>query len=562
MHASVDLHIIKIDRARGNIMDALGQENMSIRRYNIFSKIVSLVVCKARLLLNMSATIDKHAHERDDDGHSSKVKMIKTDDNLADRLNLSHGKGRPIPRNVIEKLSKEDMTILEEVKSSCTNLQLICASFKIRLKHRLCLRLPEDDNDSSYYIEDGLRKVYPYPYLYQSYAKQRWRGRKLKDVLKQEFRDIAEDQLRLRFDMKRVLVNGEVASYDHVIHGNDFVSNLNHRHELPVLATPIKIIYSDKDTLVIDKPPSLPIHPCGRYRHNSVINILRKEYNYDNIKVVHRLDRLVSGVLIIARNTMRANALEKMIGNRDVQKEYVCRVEGEFPLGEDGKEIIVDQPLEIIPGKIGITVVHPKGKPSVTTFKRLNYNGKTSAVLCRPKTGRMHQIRVHLQYLGHPIVNDILYNSSVFGPEKGKGGHYGKNLAQLSRDVTSQHRADCWLISEDNDVIDLSSEIPENKKLSTYSNDVAKFVSKEEREETTEAIQHYFTSDSWKELEQKYRFDASKMDRDTSCRDCNTNYHDPPLRRLFLYLHALRYTGAGWSYESEMPVWAGDGWKY
>lgn len=511
---------------------------------------------------DMVDSIEKHVHELNGDHGPPRAKMIKIDDGLVDRLNIKHGKGRPVSMNVLEKLTKDDIALLGEVKTSCKDLDRIRASFKVRIQHRLCLRLPEDDDDSTYYIQDGLRKVYPYPYVYQSYAKQRWRGRKLRDVLKQEFRDISEDQLKLRFDMKRVLVNGEVASYDHVIHGNDFISNLNHRHELPVLATPIKIIYSDRDTLVIDKPPSLPIHPCGRYRHNSVINILRKEYKYDNIKVVHRLDRLVSGVLIIARNASRANKLEQMIGNRDVQKVYVCRVEGEFPIGEDDGEIVVDQPLEIIPGKIGITVVHAKGKPSVTTFKRLNYNGKTSAVLCRPKTGRMHQIRVHLQYLGHPIVNDILYNSTAFGPDKGKGGQHGKTLAQLSRDVILKHRSDCWLVTEDNDIIDLSAEVPDDKKIPTYSNDIAKFVSKEEREETTEAIQHYYKSESWKELEQKYQYDSDKMNHDTSCRDCNTSYHDPPLRRLFLYLHALRYTGADWSYESEMPIWAREDWKY
>lgn len=509
----------------------------------------------------MAEVATKRIHE--DDASQAFVKAIRIDEgNNSQYPDLKHGKGRSIPKNVLEKLTKDEIKLIENVRSSCTDLEQIKAAIKLRFKYRLCMRLPDDEDDSSYYIEEGLRKVYPYPYLYQSYAKQRWIGRRLKDVLRQEFRDISEEQLRLRFDMKRVLVNGEVAKFDHILHNNDFVCNLNHRHELPVLAAPIKVIHSDKDTLVIDKPPSVPIHPCGRYRHNSVIEILKKQYNYDNVKVVHRLDRLVSGVLIIARNTVRANTLERMIKNRDVQKEYVCRVEGEFPSVKDGDEIVVDQPLEIIPSKIGITVVHPKGKPSITTFRRLNYNGKTSAVLCRPKTGRMHQIRVHLQYLGYPIVNDGLYNSTVFGPEKGKGGIFGKSLSQLSRDVIAQHRADCWLVSEDNDVVDLSADDISDKKIATHSKDVAKFISKEEKEETMAAIKHFFTNESWKDLEQKYRYDATKMIDDPTCRDCCTDYHDPPLRRLYLYLHALRYTGAGWSYESEMPGWAKDDWNY
>lgn len=514
---------------------------------------------------NMTEVATKRTHEQDeDDAPETGVKAVKIDGGISSRYpDLKHGKGRAIPKNVLEKLTEDEIRLLEDVKSSCTDLELIQAAIKLRFKYRLCMRLPEDENDSSYYIEEGLRKVYPYPYLYQSYAKKRWVGRRLKDVLRQEFRDISDEQLKLRFDMKRVLVNGELAKFDHILRNNDFVSNLSHRHELPILATPIKVIYSDKDTLVIDKPPSVPIHPCGRYRHNSVSEILKKQYNYDNIKIVHRLDRLVSGVLIIARNATRANTLETMIKNRDVQKEYVCRVEGEFPLAKDGEDdIVVDQPLEVIPSKIGITVIHTKGKPSITTFRRLNYNGKTSTVLCRPKTGRMHQIRVHLQYLGYPIVNDGLYNSTVFGPGKGKGGNYGKSISQLSRDVISQHRADCWLITEDNDVVDLTADNLADKKIPTHSKEVAKFISKEEREETMAAIKHFFTNESWKDLEQKYQYDASKMIADQTCRDCCTDYHDPPLRRLYLYLHALRYKGADWCYESEMPGWAREDWIY
>lgn len=512
----------------------------------------------------MAEVASKRTHSQDeDDTAQSAVKVIRIDEGEKSQYpELNHAKGRAIPRNVLEKLTEDDINLIENVKSSCTDFEQILAAIKLRCKHRLCMRLPEDPDDSTYYIEDGLRKVYPYPYLYQSYAKRRWIGRRLKDVLKQEFRDISDEQLQLRFHLKRVLVNGEVAKFDHVIRNNDFICNFIHRHELPVLATPIKVIHSDKDTVVIDKPPSVPIHPCGRYRHNSVIEIMRKQYNYETVKVVHRLDRLVSGVLIMAKNANRANTLEQMIKNRDVEKEYVCRVEGEFPLAEDGGEIVVDQPLETVPSKIGITVIDPRGKPSTTTFKRLNYNGKTSAVLCRPKTGRMHQIRVHLQYLGYPIVNDGLYNSTVFGPDKGKGGNYGKSLSQLAQDVVSQHRADCWLISEDNDVVDLSVEDRADKKLTTHSKEVAKFISKEEKEETMAAIKHFFTNESWKDLEQKYQYDASKFVPDQTCRDCYTDYHDPPLRRLYLYLHALRYSGAGWSYESELPVWARDDWIY
>ena len=75
----------------------------------------------------------------------------------------------------------------------------------------------------------------------------------------------------------------------------------------------------------------------------------------------------------------------------------------------------------------------------------MSFNGSTSVVLCRPFTGRMHQIRVHLQYLGFPVMNDPLYNHLVFGPEKGKSGNIGKTDEKLIADLISIHNAENWL---------------------------------------------------------------------------------------------------------------------
>lgn len=73
------------------------------------------------------------------------------------------------------------------------------------------------------------------------------------------------------------------------------------------------------------------VHPCGRYRHNTVVFILAKEYNLKNLRTIHRLDRLTSGLLLFGRSPKKARQMEQQIRNRQVQKEYVCRVEGEFP---------------------------------------------------------------------------------------------------------------------------------------------------------------------------------------------------------------------------------------
>lgn len=120
---------------------------------------------------------------------------------------------------------------------------------------------------------------------------------------------------------------------------------------------------------------------------------------------INRLDRLTSGVMVLAKKREKIRELEILFRERVVKKEYICRVKGEFPTGP----IIVDQPLKVFSHKLGLNCVHPDGKPSITKFKRISYNGRTSVVLAQPITGRTHQIRVHLQWLGHPIINDPLY---------------------------------------------------------------------------------------------------------------------------------------------------------
>ena len=74
------------------------------------------------------------------------------------------------------------------------------------------------------------------------------------------------------------------------------------------------------------------VHPCGRYRHNTVVFILAKEHGLKNLRTIHRLDRLTSGLLLFGRNPKKAREMEQQIRTRQVQKEYVCRVEGEFPM--------------------------------------------------------------------------------------------------------------------------------------------------------------------------------------------------------------------------------------
>jgi tRNA pseudouridine synthase 9 len=261
-----------------------------------------------------------------------------------------------------------------------------------------------------YYFEGGLRKMEPYDYTYQTYAKQRWIGKTLFQVFEKEFHDRPSDYYKHAILTGKITLNGQKVELDTVVKNSDLIENRIHRHEPPVCDTKIEIVFESEDMLIISKPSSIPVHATGRYRHNTIINILKYENGYEELHPVNRLDRLTSGLMILARNKHKANEMMKALRERQVQKTYYARVRGKFPFDE----ITCSEPIETVSHKVGINIISKTGKPSITNFSFVSYNGTTSVVRCEPKTGRTHQIRVHLQHLGYPIANDPIYSSSAW----------------------------------------------------------------------------------------------------------------------------------------------------
>lgn len=437
-------------------------------------------------------------------------------------------------------------------------------------------------NETSYYIENALRKVYPYYFTFTTFTKGRWVGERILDVFAREFRAHPAEEYERCIRAGTLTVNYEKVPTDYKLKHNDLLANIVHRHEVPVTCHPITIVHLDEDVVVVNKPASIPVHPCGRYRHNTVVFILAKEYNLKNLRTIHRLDRLTSGLLLFGRSPKKARQMEHQIRNRLVQKEYICRVEGEFPEGI----IECKEPIEVVSYKIGVCKVSAKGKDCVTIFQKLGYNGLTSIVLCKPKTGRMHQIRVHLQYLGYPVVNDPLYNHEVFGPMKGKGGDLGgKTDEDLVKDLIHIHNAENWLgMDGDSDLSMFNSrkgDLEDSLEvLEPKGDDESDQLSREpspcdencenntsvpcestphplhcrsDREKVTVATQ---TGHEAPDLS----FNPDKMTVDKHCYECKVRYRDPKPQDLVMYLHAWKYKGPGWDYETELPDWARVDW--
>jgi len=169
----------------------------------------------------------------------------------------------------------------------------------------------------------------------------------------------------------------------------------------------MKIIYEDDHIIIVDKPAGLSVLPDG-WEKDSDYLVRRLQERYGKIFIVHRLDKITSGVMVFARDAETHRALNIQFENHDAQKTYHAILEG----NPKWDEKIAKQPLRADVGKKHRTAVDDKnGKPSETRFRVIKRNQESALVEAKPMTGRTHQIRVHAYALGHPLVEDVLYGA-------------------------------------------------------------------------------------------------------------------------------------------------------
>lgn len=169
-------------------------------------------------------------------------------------------------------------------------------------------------------------------------------------------------------------------------------------HKLPIL-------FENDSFIVLDKPSGLLSVPDREGREPSLKTQLRAKYG--NIFTVHRLDRDTSGVIVFAKDEATHKFLSKNFEDREVEKVYQGIVQGTLPQPQGS----IDLPIMEHPAKPGVMVTNRHGKPSLTDFKTLEQFTLYSLIAFRIHTGRTHQIRVHMQSLGHPIACDDLYGN-------------------------------------------------------------------------------------------------------------------------------------------------------
>jgi 23S rRNA pseudouridine1911/1915/1917 synthase len=209
--------------------------------------------------------------------------------------------------------------------------------------------------------------------------------------------------------------------------------------EEPSVERELPIVFEDETMLAINKPPGLPVHPSASYHRNTVSFILQEKYGYaDAPRIAHRLDRETSGLLLCSRSPENERLLKGAFEGRRMKKTYLAIVRGQLRSDEGTIDLPMARPDQ---GLHLLMEVREDGLSAVTDyFVRARTDGHTLVELS-PRTGRQHQLRVHLSAIGHSIVGDKLYGPEREAPflETIDGGLTPELLARLGHERHALH---------------------------------------------------------------------------------------------------------------------------
>ena len=217
---------------------------------------------------------------------------------------------------------------------------------------------------------------------------------------------------------KSVLVNGEHYYMKQKLNTGDHLSihicETKCSEKIPPVQIPLDIVYEDEDIIVINKPAGMPIHPSLNNYTNSMANALAWYYQEQGkpfiFRCCNRLDRDTSGLTVVAKHLVSGNILSDMVRRRDIHREYLAIVRGHVS-PEAGT---INAPLARKPGTIiERTVDWEQGETAITHYRLIEERNGHSLVSLRLETGRTHQIRIHMKYLGYPLIGDYLYNPDM-----------------------------------------------------------------------------------------------------------------------------------------------------
>ncbi len=234
------------------------------------------------------------------------------------------------------------------------------------------------------------------------------------DQFLQEKLEISRSKVQKLIKDGQVLVNDKSVNSSYSVKIDDVIevdSELNFEISVEPEDISLDIVYEDDDLLVVNKKSGMVTHPAPGNYSGTLVNALLYRFNLSSDKIrpgiVHRLDKDTSGLMLVAKNDFTHEKLSDMIKNRSVKRTYLALVSGvinhetgtiEAPIGRDTYN------------RQKMMVTDVNSKDAITHFRVIHRYKECTLLECRLETGRTHQIRVHLSYIGYPVINDPLYN--------------------------------------------------------------------------------------------------------------------------------------------------------
>ncbi len=275
-----------------------------------------------------------------------------------------------------------------------------------------------------------------------------------------------------------IRVNGQVVKSNYKVRPHDEIKVLFEYPPTENLLLPenidLNIVFEDDDIVVVNKPAGMVVHPGHGNQTGTLINGLI--YHFDNLPnnssnrpgLVHRIDKDTSGLLVVAKNDNAMTKLSKQFANKTSKREYVALVWGNLKEDEGTiNQIIGRNPKNRLQNIVFNDEDSHLGKPAITHYKVLQRFGYVSLISCRLETGRTHQIRVHLKFIGHNLFNDERYGGNLIlkGTTFTKYKQFVENCFKVLPRQALHAKSLGFIHPTSNKFMEFESEMPEDIRL-------------------------------------------------------------------------------------------------